>query len=499
MRGIGIHILLIGAALILMSAGTGAFFLGTTMVSNLVEDRFKERISFLAHYLALNAELGVLIDDHAMLTALASNLLSQEDVTKIIITNNQGAILANVFKVNKREKKIYLDSVQTQDDPRSIIPGTTLSRPAGGAGEHFFVTASVKLKNTGGESQAFQWQEHNVFKEQIIGQVKIFYSINGINAMLQEIKNLFYLLSAGLLTLSLFIFCLLSRYLVLPVKKLALAARQVSKGDLTSRVKPGALSETKELAEAFNAMLNSLEQSNRALEEASQEMIRQKTLAEMGKFSLMIAHEVKNPLGIIKSSLDILKQDQNLSSENIMVSYIEDEIRRLNKLIEEFLEFARPASPNFRLTNMDDLLRECVMRFELQSQDFPAIFHLDLPEQPCFVHVDPDLLTRVFSNIVKNAIEIHESECTIDISAHIIANQWVCTFKDHGPGISSDDIAKIFKPFYTTRSKGSGLGLAFVSQVIKAHNGTVSAENSEEDGACFTLSLPIRESDTFDK
>lgn len=499
MRGIGIHIMLIVAALILMSASTGAFFLGTNTVSNLVEDRFKERISFLAHYLALNAELGVLIEDRAMLTAMASNLLSQEDVTKIIISNSQGDILANVFKVYKTEEKIFLDSGQTVDSSRSIIPGTTLMSPDGATDGHFFVSSSVKLKKTGDETQTFQWQENSVSTEQIIGQVKIYYSINGINVMLQEIKNLFYLLSSGLVTLLLVMFILLSRYLILPVKKLAFAARQVTKGDLSLRVVPTALSETRELAEAFNAMLDSLEQSNRALEKASQEMIRQKTLAEMGKFSLMIAHEVKNPLGIIKSSLDILKQDQDLSSDNMMVSYIEDEIKRMNKLIEEFLEFARPASPNFRLTNLDDLLRECVTRFELQSHDFPTTFHLDLPPKPSFVDVDPDLLTRVFSNIVKNGIEIHDSESTITISSRITGNQWICAFKDNGPGISSDDIAKIYEPFYTTRSKGSGLGLAFVSQVVKAHNGSISAENNEEGGACFTIALPISESETCEK
>jgi nitrogen fixation/metabolism regulation signal transduction histidine kinase len=96
----------------------------------------------------------------------------------------------------------------------------------------------------------------------------------------------------------------------------------------------------RELAVAFNVMLDSLERNRRSLEEAKEQMRRQKTLAEMGRFSLMIAHELKNPLSIIKCSLDVLKKDFALSSDNTMVFYIEDEIMRLNRLIGDFLIFA---------------------------------------------------------------------------------------------------------------------------------------------------------------
>jgi signal transduction histidine kinase len=264
----------------------------------------------------------------------------------------------------------------------------------------------------------------------------------------------------------------------------------VARGNLDLRVKPGNLPETRELAEAFNAMLDSLQKSNSALEKASQEMVRQKTLAEMGKFSLMIAHEVKNPLGIIKSSLDLLKQDMNLSSENTMVSYMEDEIQRMNRLIEDFLEFARPASPNCRETDMNMLIKECVTRFELQLKGVPASFQLTLPDHSCYLNIDPDLMTRVLSNIIKNALEITSGKGTINIFAETCNNEWRCRITDQGPGISPADLDKIFEPFYTTRAKGTGLGLAFASQVVSGHNGLITAGNLNSGGACFTITLP---------
>lgn len=463
-KKVGIHIYLIMAAIILMSASSGAFFAGINVLSSFVTARFEDRIAFLAKYLSLNAELGILIGDRKMLTGLAENLLTQQDVVKVTIINQRNETLADVSE---------------QDLIKQKNPGELMK-----------ISAPVRIKETVDEYQTFSWQNNLTAGENIIGHVDVFYTVDGINAMLAEIKNIFYLLSAALVTLSLFLFVLISHYLVKPVGQLVTAARKVAQGDLALRVTPGNLPETRELAEAFNAMLDSLEESKRALEKASQEMVRQNTLAEMGKFSLMIAHEVKNPLGIIKSSLDILKQDHQLSSSDTIVGYMEDEIRRMNKLIEEFLEFARPATPNPRATDVNELLQECLTRVRLQ-QDLRGEFILHLPAEPCFLHVDPDLLTRVFSNIVKNGIEISNGAADIEVSTWADENWWFCSIQDSGPGIDPDDLPKIFEPFYTTRAKGSGLGLAFVSQVIKAHEGTITAGNREGGGASFTIRLPL--------
>lgn len=467
LRRVGIHTRLLLAAIILMSASFIAFFAGTNMLSTFVHKRFEERTDFLARYLALNAELGILIGDQMMLEGLAENLLAQEDIMQVIISGKSGEELANVStkKTGSRKK------------PRTVLQAA----------------APVVMKGDIDEGNPFYTPSppSAAPQEEIIGEVKIFYTVDGINNLLNIIRERFYLLSAGLLAVSLFMFVLLSRYLVQPVHQLVHAARAVAGGNLTLRVTPGNLPETRELAEAFNAMLDSLQKSKLALEEASQEMVKQKTLAEMGKFSLMIAHEVKNPLSIIKSSLDILKQDMDLSSDNTMVSFMEDEIKRMNRLIEDFLEFARPASPTLRETDMNLLIRDCVTRFELQTKGLPAHFQLDLPDAPCLVRIDPDLMTRVFSNIIKNALEITKGQEMIEIRAACRQHAWVCTVCDQGPGVPTEDMKKIFEPFFTTRATGTGLGLAFVSQVISAHNGRIEVENRESGGACFRITLPV--------
>ncbi|OEU82674.1 MAG: hypothetical protein BA865_11055 [Desulfobacterales bacterium S5133MH4] len=467
MKKLGIHVRLLLAAFTLISAATFALgHMGMNISREFVQTRFEQRISFLARYVALNAELGILIGARSMLGRLAANLLSEEDVVEVAILDSHGEELAGV------SKEIY--------------------------GSFSVVEMPVFLKESQEESKAFKWDVNAGQGGRLIGKVRITYSTTGIDQLLTTMRNRFISLSAGLSCLAGLIFYILSRSLVAPVTQLAQAARQVAQGDLDLRAHPGNLPETRELAVAFNAMLDSLARSRKDLKEANEEMMRQNTLAEMGKFSLMIAHEVKNPLSIIKSSLDVLKKDHALSSDNIMVSYMEDEIRRLNRLIEDFLLFARPAQPSFRYVDVNALVNKIVMRFELQKAGFPVEIRTHIPDQPCHTYVDPDLVTRAIGNILKNAFEANGDKGAVHVTVSCLDNLWVAQVEDEGEGIKSEDIDKIFEPFFTTRSKGTGLGLAYASQVIRSHGGTITAQNRMESGARFRVELPIKDERNHD-
>jgi len=211
----------------------------------------------------------------------------------------------------------------------------------------------------------------------------------------------------------------------------------------------------------------------------------------MGKFSLMIAHELKNPLSIMKSSLDVLKKDLALTSDNTMVFYIEDEIMRLNRLIGDFLMFARPVAPSFRPTDLNALLREIVTRCELQQTGASCEIRSRIPSGPCYANADPDLLIRAIDNIVKNAFEANRNGCVVEVTATLLAAAWTVEIADNGAGIDPDNLDRIFNPFFTTSAKGAGLGLAYASQAIKAHGGVISALNRGEGGALFRIELPF--------
>jgi signal transduction histidine kinase len=272
---------------------------------------------------------------------------------------------------------------------------------------------------------------------------------------------------------------------------LAKAASRVAQGDFNLRAQPGNLPETRELAVAFNVMLDSLERHRRSLEKAKEQMRQHKTLAEMGEFSLTIAHEFKNPLSIIKSSLDVLKNDFAISSDNTFVFYIEDEIMRLNRLIGDFLMFARPVAPSFEQADLNGLLKEVVTRFDLQKSGVSCKIILHIPPVPCYFRVDPDLLIRSLGNIIKNAFEVNGDDCVVQVTATMTANGWAAEIADNGVGIAPEDISRIFNPFFTTRAKGAGLGLSYALRAINVHGGVITAANRPEGGALFRVELPI--------
>lgn len=460
MKRLGIHFRLIVAVFTLITATTFVLgYMGIKISRQFIQTRFDERVSFLARYLALNAELGILIDDRLMLDRLATNLLSEIDVTGVTIFDRNGNELSS------RKKQV--------------------------SGPFSMLEAPVFLRESQEESKAFKWETNGGQNERLIGKVRIVYSTRGIDKLLRTMGHRFIWLSAGLACLSGLIFYFISRSLVSPVTKLAQAARDVAKGDLNLRAEPGGLPEARELALAFNAMLDSLAGSRKALEKANEEMIRKNALAELGKFSLMIAHEVKNPLSIIKSSLDVLKESKGLSSDETMVFYIEDEIRRLNRLIEDFLLFARPTQPFFRQVDVNSLVNEIVVRFDLQKSRPSVEIQTSIPSEACYAYVDPDLLTRAIGNVLKNAIESNSENGVVKVSTSKENAIWSVEIEDQGEGIDPENMNRIFEPFYTTRSKGTGLGLAYAFQVTSAHNGKITVKNNEHGGALFRIEMPV--------
>jgi signal transduction histidine kinase len=462
MKNPGIHVRILLATFLLISATTFTLgYIGANIAHQFAQKRFIEHISFLAKYLALTAELGILIDDRAMLRRLAVNLMSERDVVGVAILDSQSKELIRV--------------------------------PEQTSGSFPVMETPVHLTESREESKAFEFSGglQEGAKESLIGKVRIIYSTEGIDQLWATMISYFTWLASGLTCLAGVIFYFISRSLVAPVKGLAQAARRVAQGDRNLRAQPGTLPETRELAVAFNVMLDSLERNRRSLEEARDQMRRQKTLAEMGKFSLIIAHEFKNPLSIIKSSLDVLKKDVALSSDNTMVFYIEDEIMRLNRLIGDFLVFARPSAPSFCHTDLNALLKEIVTRFKLQQTGTPCKIRSHIPSDPCYAHVDPDLLIRAIGNVIKNAVEANGDDCVVEVAAACPAGVWTVEIADNGEGIAPENIDKIFNPFFTTRAKGAGLGLAYASQAIKTHGGIISAGNRVEGGALFKVEIPV--------
>jgi signal transduction histidine kinase len=465
MKRFGIHIRLLFAAVMVIAATTITLgYMGLTITRQFAQSSFENRMNSLAQYLAVNSELAIYIGQRPTLESLAQKVLMENmenDVVKVTIEDEKGEILA----VAKR--------------PTDAFP----------TGATYGVSAPVTLRR----DRSFPFMNNMASEDQVIGNVKVEYSSAGINEPLATMTNRFIWLSLGLACICGVIFYFLSLSIVAPVTRLAGIARHVAEGNLNLRAQTDSLPETRELGQAFNAMLDSIETSQNALKLANAEIVRQKTLAELGKFSLMVAHEVKNPLSIIKSSLDLLKKELPHSREHVSTSYIEDEIQRLNQLIEDFLLFARPAVPAFRRVDLNAMLHDTIARFEVQLNGTRVKMETHIPETPCQADADPDLLMRAIGNLLKNAIEANEHQGLIVVQVTQGGSHWAVEIEDQGPGIAPEFLEVIFEPFFTTRAKGTGLGLAFASQVVFAHGGRIKGGNRPNNsGACFIMELPLK-------
>jgi signal transduction histidine kinase len=460
MKHMGIHTRLFLAALALIIASVILMvLLGFHMTEQFMTKRFQDRMAFLARYLALNSELAVLIRDKDTLHALSSNLLGEEDVARVAIFDEKDGSLVDV-------RKGGTEGTYTVERPVVFVRGH-----------------DVDLLFSSRKSQA-------EYEPSRIGLVRIWYTTEGIDELMANIGFRYVVSSLVVIGLSGMFLFFMSRALVKEVTALASTAQKVGEGRLHLRAELGTLPETRELASAFNAMLDSLDEKRDALLKANQEMVRQKALAEVGKFSLMVAHEVKNPLSIIKSSLEVLKADQGIAPDDPMVLYIEDEIQRLNKLIEDFLIFARPSEVKLRPVDLNELSREVAARGEYLAQEGTMKVLREIPDHECTAKADPELLTGAFWNIVKNACEATNGTGNVWVRVRHNADSWTMEVEDDGEGISEEDVDKIFEPFFTTKTKGTGLGLAFASEVISAHGGDIQAERGDMGGALFRIRIP---------
>jgi two-component system, sporulation sensor kinase E len=221
------------------------------------------------------------------------------------------------------------------------------------------------------------------------------------------------------------------------------------------------------------------------------QLIRADRLAAMGELTAGVAHEVRNPLGVIRATVQLLEDargDADRTHEAAEV--IKQEIDRLDRVIKALLDFGRPSKPTLVYTDINEVLSDVVLftsRFAKQA-DVHIFERLEEDLPP--VLGDPDQLKQVFLNLVTNAVQAMEgSGGTIFIKTHGSGEYVEVSVSDTGPGIPASDLSKVFDPFFTKRAEGTGLGLTIVHRIIDEHEGHIEVE-SGPGGTVFNVTLP---------
>ncbi len=215
---------------------------------------------------------------------------------------------------------------------------------------------------------------------------------------------------------------------------------------------------------------------------------RRRALAAVGEMAAGLAHEIRNPLAAIRGASQAINPDASAEQSREMLAVIDEESDRLGRVVGEFLDYARPASPRREPVDLIATARTVARDAELAGFDLEIEI---VPSSPMQVSGDPDQIRRALENLVRNVFEAGGAGTSLTIRTGRLADgrHWI-GFQDDGPGIASDDLPKLFQPFFTTRSSGTGLGLALIHRVMEAHGGAVEVKSRPGEGAVFTLLFP---------
>jgi signal transduction histidine kinase len=246
--------------------------------------------------------------------------------------------------------------------------------------------------------------------------------------------------------------------------------------------------------------------------------IRQaENLASLTTVAAGVAHEIKNPLGSLSIHVQLIQKLLNQAMDNakktshgnpgddISVSYIKfdkhistinEEIQRLNKIVVDFLFAIRPMEIFPVKSDINRLIKDVVkfLHYELKAAGIK--YKLKLEKDIPVIEIDKRYIKQAMLNIIKNAIEsMPDSGGTLTISTESDEQQVKIHVKDSGPGIKEADMAKIFEPYFSTKIKGTGLGLTLVFKIVREHSGDISVTSAPGEGTCFTINLPLPQRD----
>ena len=228
------------------------------------------------------------------------------------------------------------------------------------------------------------------------------------------------------------------------------------------------------------------------------EMEQNKRLAAIGRLAAGVAHEIRNPLSSLKGYATFFKEIFDKSSENYTIADVMiKEVDRLNRVVSELVELAKPVTMSGKPVNIQSLIQESIklMGYEAEMKNIEIKTDLD-PDVPQ-IYADTDRLKQVLLNLYLNAIQSMKGSGTLGI--RLFQNQSDQTVRitvsDTGTGIKKEDLPDIFEPYFTTKLSGTGLGLAIVHNIVKAHKGEINAKSEPGKGTCFTIILPDKEMD----
>lgn len=248
----------------------------------------------------------------------------------------------------------------------------------------------------------------------------------------------------------------------------------------------------------FVALLLIVHKAERIIEQRSKEQMalesqlnQAERLAALGQMVAGVSHEIRNPLGIIRSTAELLSGNPDAKeTQKTLSGVIIEESSRLNNIVTEFLDFARPEEPKLQDCQLEEIIGRNLTFLGPELDKKKISLHNNLNGRSFRINADPDMLYRAFLNIFMNALHSMNGGGSLYVNAWEGKTHYLIGIGDTGLGIKAEDLKKIFNPFFTTKDKGSGLGLPIVKKIIESHGGTIWVESHEGSGTRVMIELP---------
>jgi len=327
----------------------------------------------------------------------------------------------------------------------------------------------------------------------LLGVLLVGSSRQDLIQMLNFIRDLALLVGGGVILLGLILGWWISARVTRPIEQLAAGAREVAAGRWNARVDVRSRDEIGQLAAAFNEM-------TRQLAEQRERLVQTERVAAWRELARRLAHELKNPLFPLQLTVENLQRAREQTPEQFDEVFFEStatmraELENLKAIVTRFSDFAKMPPPEFEPVDVNESVRSVVKLFEPQLATVgrpPITPELYLDENLARPQADPILLRRALENLVLNSLDAMPAGGTLTVRTSQHNGSVRLEVSDTGAGLTPEECARLFTPYYTSKRHGTGLGLAIVQSVVSDHRGKIEVESAPGAGATFRIDLPV--------
>ena len=411
-----------------------------------------------------NLDLHVIRDEKLPISTMISNEFGSNQTYYLVVYFNQQQLEQVLNHATTGRSAVIL-----RDSQHKIIANTALLQK-----EDDDQTMKARVLSEGFRSfKSLNWQLEIIkYRDDALAPIK-------------QMGLIMLALSIMTLLISFLIAIPVAKYITKPISKLTIFAKNFVSSGIQSKPPEGGPVEIKEMTEAFTRMIANLEKSQENLTRAAK-------LAVVGEMAAAMSHEVRTPLGIIRSSAQVLMREPQLTKEGKEVcGFVISETERLNKLVSTLIDAAKPRALDLKPNDIIGLTKHALALLKVEAEKKNIQLHFEAHAMPeLILNIDVAQMTQVVLNLLMNAIQILPEGGQVWVTISRMQTHAQISVADDGPGISEDKRNHVFDPFFSQRAGGIGLGLAIVRQIVYAHFGEIFVQESPQHGAEFIIRLP---------